>query len=625
MRVVVRTAGLTAPLLLASSLASAADQKQIEAAMKKGADWVKTRYAQGAVGKAGNHGIGPECLSGLALLEAGVPRNDPTVKALTTAIRDAAFRETKTYQASLCLMYLDRYDDPADVPLIQALAVRLLAGQGAAGGWGYDTVAAVSDADEKALRAVKADQPPGQLHPDIERYGRAVFAARAATPVGGGDDNSNTQFAVIAVWLARKHGVPVEDALNLIGRRYLASQNPRTGGWGYNGPAPGGGNADAHGSPSMHCAGLIGLATWIGRRDDARAKADPGKKDPPKGEPGGPPKNPGDPFFNPPAKPKDAEPKKNPPRAQDAFDRAADFGLRGLGVHLADSARAGGGALVIKSDGHGQHDLYFLWSVERVGVIFGLEKIGGVNWYEAGAHSLVRAQGADGSWGAGGYGAEVNTAFALLFLSKANLARGLNAKGDFATDTTLKTERPSGSDSKGSAPGGGAGGPIEPAPILPGPAAGEAATLAAQLILAAEKDWTTVLHKLRDAKGIVHTQALVTAVGRLDGDKRKLAREALAERLTRMTAKSLREMAKVEDAEWRRAALLAMAMKDDKGHIPDLIAAIEDEEDIVVRAARAGLRSLTGGEDFGPGATSTAGEKAIAAARWREWLDKQKK
>jgi HEAT repeat protein len=132
-----------------------------------------------------------------------------------------------------------------------------------------------------------------------------------------------------------------------------------------------------------------------------------------------------------------------------------------------------------------------------------------------------------------------------------------------------------------------------------------------------------VLKKLRETKGSIHTQALLASVNRLDGERRQWAREALAERLTRMTAETLRGMAKDEEPEMRRAAVLAMAMKDEKVHIPDLIAALLDEEEVVVRGAKAGLKSLAG-QDFGPGVNATAGEKKLAFAAWNEWLGKQK-
>jgi hypothetical protein len=76
-------------------------------------------------------------------------------------------------------------------------------------------------------------------------------------------------------------------------------------------------------------------------------------------------------------------------------------------------------------------DLYFLWSLERVGVLFNLAKIGGKDWYAWGRRSILPAQDADGSWKAGAYYGNnplLNTCLALLFLKQANLAKDLSDK-----------------------------------------------------------------------------------------------------------------------------------------------------------------------------------------------------
>lgn len=66
---------------------------------------------------------------------------------------------------------------------------------------------------------------------------------------------------------------------------------------------------------------------------------------------------------------------------------------------------------------------YYLFSLERAGILWGRERIGAVMWYAAGATRLVAAQGKDGSWGRdyanGVSDRAVNTAFAVLFLKRA--------------------------------------------------------------------------------------------------------------------------------------------------------------------------------------------------------------
>jgi hypothetical protein len=131
-----------------------------------------------------------------------------------------------------------------------------------------------------------------------------------------------------------------------------------------------------------------------------------------------------------------------------------------------------------------------------------------------------------------------------------------------------------------------------------------------------------VLQRLRDEKGVVHTEALVQAIPQLADDLRAKARDALVERMTRMTAQTLRDKFAQEDVEVRRAAALACASKGDTDMIPDLIDLLGDSETTVAQAARASLKKLAG-KDFGPGPDALPGEQARAVTAWNEWMEKQ--
>src|SRR6185312_10529738 len=236
------------------------------------------------------------------------------------------------------VFFLDRLGDPADKARIQMLAVRLLAGQNANCGWSYDCIAPIAKNEERRLRnkldenqletgdkgaKPKGKEPKakpaakghtetaGKLLPEIEHHRRTLVAA-----IGGKfarDDNSNTQFALLAVWISRKHGVSIERSMQAVEKRFLNSQMP-SGGWPYSD------RIDIEGSPSMTCAGLLGLATAVGRREERRLKAEPKAA-----KPATPPK-PDDPFFSPAAddpkpKPK-AAPKEAPRKRLDQRDKA---------------------------------------------------------------------------------------------------------------------------------------------------------------------------------------------------------------------------------------------------------------------------------------------------------------
>jgi hypothetical protein len=65
--------------------------------------------------------------------------------------------------------------------------------------------------------------------------------------------------------------------------------------------------------------------------------------------------------------------------------------------------------------------LYYLFSLERVGVLYGIRKIGGHDWYLEGAALLCRTQREDGLWVSYDDIPCIDTAFALLFLKKATV------------------------------------------------------------------------------------------------------------------------------------------------------------------------------------------------------------
>ena len=83
------------------------------------------------------------------------------------------------------------------------------------------------------------------------------------------------------------------------------------------------------------------------------------------------------------------------------------------------------------------------------------------------------------------------------------------------------------------------------------------------------------MQQYRDGKGVTYTEALAGAIPQLNGeDKGRKARDALSERLTRMKAEVLARYLQDPDAEIRRAAALAAAMKEAKTLIPDDPAAV---------------------------------------------------
>jgi HEAT repeat protein len=137
--------------------------------------------------------------------------------------------------------------------------------------------------------------------------------------------------------------------------------------------------------------------------------------------------------------------------------------------------------------------------------------------------------------------------------------------------------------------------------------------LAEELVNAPASERDAVLAKLQDGRGVEFTEALAAAIGRLDEDVRRQARDTLTRRLARMKPDTLGRYLKDEEPEIRRAAAVACAMRELKVHIPLLIPLLGDANRDVAMAARAALKELSG-EDLGTDVDA-----------WQKWWDKHSK
>jgi hypothetical protein len=644
----------------------AADQKEIDKAVAAGVDYLKgVQDADGTFNYVHQDGkAGATALAGLTLLECDVPADDPVVQKAAKAVRILSLEQSQTYALSLSIMFLDRLGDPDDVPFIESMAIRLVAGQTSAGGWSYVCPSlplgegkrlvelTTKRKDDKKSEPRKGEvtkptgddkkstddkrepnrTPPEKLQAQIEVLRRGD-TGRLVPAIGmgfGAGDNSNTQFAILGLWVARRHGVPVDKALAAVDARFRQSQNA-DGGWGYlvpQGMAPVMGNSSA----PMTCAGLLGLAAGIGINQNPVLKAGDAKnkdKDKDKDK-----------------ESRDSPPKKEPAPRDPDKDAHVKAGLKALGTAVGEPLRGREREerLPIGVGGENGRLYYTLWSIERVAVAYGLETIGNKDWYAWGSDLLVHTQQARGGW-AGMYAqGGVDTCFALLFLRRANVAADLTrtltgkihdpdhvvlkAGGGDQTKTDPKEDPKPNPEPRDKAPG-----ERKPPDVIKekpeGPQAprgvsveAEAARLAKELIQAPPAKQERLLEGLRDNKGVAHTQALANAIPKLEGDMKKKAREALAERLARMSTATLGERLKDDDMEMRRAAALACAMKEDKTHVPRLIELLGDSEASVSRAAYAALKSLSN-KDFGPDRNASKEEIAKSVAAWRTWWNDQ--
>lgn len=420
---------LAALVLLVYALPAGADlmpltkeeQTKIDQAIDKGVEFLKSAQSERGDFKwrmyRDGRFLAAQCaLPAYALLEAGVPADDPVLQKAADFIRGKVQPSDYTYELSLALLFLDRLGDPRDKKLIQTLAARLIAGQHHTGGWSYRCPLLPDKGGQDLLNALELlskEMRDGKKTREQALAGMAVpqlaqalpaFRARSAligreppenartiaesaerVSLVGRTDNSNTQFALLGLWAAQRHGVPVQPPFEILVDRFERSQAYPSGLWWY--------TLDAEaGSRSMICVGLMALAIGRGLKMPTAGAALGAKKD--------------------------------------------VHVLKGL---AALSRRVG------KPAGRMDrpvpfHDLYFLWSLERVAMLYDLPAVGDKDWYRWGAESLVTNQSKGGFWtGAspnpewGGkrnydYRATMTTAFALLFLKRSHPMKDLTPK-----------------------------------------------------------------------------------------------------------------------------------------------------------------------------------------------------
>jgi len=399
--------GVAVLLVLGSECALAQDAaeqaKAINLAITRGVDYLRGIQAPDGTWPRQQE-VGATSLAGLTLLECGIPANDPAVQKAAEVTRKACLTFRTVYPITTAIFFLDKLGDPQDVPLIEALGVQLLAGQDRKlGAWGYPCPPLPPAQAARLAEVIKNRKPEApkeaavtlprrvtDLPKDIRDWLRQIYST---PPVDALADHSNTQLAIMALWVSRRYGVPVDLALRATEIRFRRCQYP-SGGWSYQFPIRADGMPSAQElaaselykpTASMTCTGLMALAFSHGTLDNTKA-----------------------------------DPKKTL-----GADLQVRQGLLALGTFIGNPMGDVRKGAILEKPGH---MYYFLWTLERTAVIYGLKTIGNKDWYQWGAEVLLANQQANGSW-VGDYAAGgPDTCFALLFLKRANAAEDLSKR-----------------------------------------------------------------------------------------------------------------------------------------------------------------------------------------------------
>lgn len=206
-------------------------------------------------------------------------------------------------------------------------------------------------------------------------------------------------------------------------------------------------------------------------------------------------------------------------------------------------------------------------------------------WYDSGAHELIKAQQADGSW-AGREEPGPATSFAILFLVRST-RKTLEKVKSFGAGTLV----------------GGRGLPateggivLRMGQVIAKPLQGPAEELLAKIEDPTNPDYLRAVEALEDLS------------------------QSASEQTLSPVAKRLRRIATGESPEARAAALSALARTRDLDHVPLLIEALNDPDPGIFRAARLGLQFIS--RRFSTGVRSDEPNRAERNAeidQWKQW------
>jgi hypothetical protein len=341
------------------------DQNKIDEAINKGTDFLLKEQQQWMKGKEIE-------LVTLTLLHAGVDPKKNT--ELAKAIQELTTSKlTNTYNVALTAMALELAGWERYQSRIAECAQALVNSQCKNGQWDYPSQYESKLGQPKITGEIAKPKEiitgPG-AGPSTTKAMRKIIVKR--TPRGGKfGDNSNTQFALLGLRAAARCGVEIPRETWQDAAKWLEKDQLKSGGWSYSREDTG---FERVPYGSMSCASLCGLVIakfYLGQ-----------------------------------------DIKKN---------TAIDKGLSWLGDNLTFTSNPG---TVVTGSKHPKCFLYYyIYGVERVGAVLGIEQIGEHEWYPEGAAELLEEQKGDGSWNTpedDQWSTVIaDTCFAILFLKRA--------------------------------------------------------------------------------------------------------------------------------------------------------------------------------------------------------------
>jgi hypothetical protein len=370
-------------------------------------------------------------------------------------------------------------------------------------------------------------------------------------------DTSISQYAVLGMWEAENAGVDVSPSVwDHAAEWYMSTQS-------------GGGSWNYHRDEPQHAETLSMTAAGVGSLMICQRQLERYRQN----------KRGTSPLLSA-LVPEGGHEKYHPSTTNAQLNQAINRGLAWIAANFAP------GNLALT----GQSPYYGLYGIERIGALGDRQTIGRLDWFAKGRSFIESTQSADGSW-SGGHGVEMNTVWAILFLTKstAKTIRRIKLQPKLGAGTLL-------------------GGRELPKDLT-------SMTVAGGRVVS------------RPMNGAI--EGMLSVLEDPRADQADAAVAGLVERYYVQGASVLRplklrfrKMLFDRDPGVRGVAAWALAHTGDLDVVPPLLDAmvVPNEDEEVVTAIRQGLQILSRKiKGMGPPTPSSRDERLAAAQNWREW------
>jgi hypothetical protein len=367
------------------------DEMKVDRAIRKGVDYLKGA-ASPSVGSKTWYVPDSDELILLTLVSADVPEDDPVVqKYLEKSLKGDLVR---TYKVVLQAMALEEIDPAKYQPRIAQCAQFLVDNQCRNGQWAYGIPTELRDYGNMGTATTGSSRKVfgNKNRPKVSRKIK-ITPTRMLDREGG--DNSNSQYAALGLRACHDAGVEVPSAIikrashwwatSIVaeksdGRVATGGFSSTPGAWGYRPNLC----ATPYASMTAGATGALVIYDYIQGRNWRR-------------------------------------------------NRYVLAGMAWITRNYSVTANNGG-----NSHGGGGPTgwlYYYLYALERLGMLYDTKTFGAHDWHAEGAEEILKAQASDGSWNkSSGSNATWDTCFAILFLKKATRPLVIS------TDTRKKKE-----------------------------------------------------------------------------------------------------------------------------------------------------------------------------------------